>query len=400
MHLQISSLKNADQLLQLLREDETNVGSIRVQIEQLAKLQDGFYAELLKLLTHLEFDEASAENHWQKILAHQGEMSRILQREVGLRVALLDYFTTINKHIQNPKIIEISLFEQTLESAMTDALTGLYNRRYFEESLFREYQRAKRYNLVLSIMLIDIDHFKEYNDKYGHQTGDMVLAEVARILKSCCRDSDIACRYGGEEFAVIMAETIGPDGLHLARRMMNALHSYSSLEDQHNKWAQPVTVSCGIASFPIDAKYPKDLVQKADIALYQAKCDGRDRAYLYYEERRRYTRIDVRWVVKIQPLDTGLPQLTVTAKNVAPGGLLLEHESAFAVGSALQLELKLPKSSELIKGVAKVVRVEARNDGHFDMGLCFIDINFEHLSFLDKYISESAEDGYGRREHR
>lgn len=384
--------RKSAQIIRLLREDETNARLIRTRIEDHARENKGFYAEVLKLLTHLEFDDDEAKTHWESIIDHVDDMAEKLGRDVGLRVALLDYFTHINKQIENPKIIEISIFEQTMESAMTDALTGIYNRRYFEENLFREYQRAKRYNLVLSVLMIDIDHFKSYNDTYGHPEGDLVLREVADIIRKCCRDSDIPCRYGGEEFCIIMPETIGPDGIHLARRIGNMVKSYSSLTDEKSVWRRQVTLSGGIASFPIDAKYPKEIVQKADIALYQAKRDGRDRAYLYYEERRRYARIDLNFVVGMDVVSgSETPSFKAQTKNIGVGGVLLETGQTFPIGSIMELELRIPEMDRNVKALTKVIRVEARDDGNFDMGLTFIEISDNDLKELDKYINGLLE---------
>ncbi|OQY29457.1 MAG: hypothetical protein B6244_03525 [Candidatus Cloacimonetes bacterium 4572_55] len=383
--------KYSNQIIQLLREESVNSDFIRSKIASHARNHVEFYAEVLKLLTHLEFDADEAKEHWQKIVAHQDEMSVKLDREVDLRVGILDYFTHINKQIENPKIIEISIFEQTMESAMTDGLTGIYNRRYFEENLFREFQRAKRYNLVMSVLMIDIDHFKEYNDTYGHPQGDLALIEVANIIMKCCRDSDIPCRYGGEEFCVIMPETIGPDGLHLTKRIANMVQSYSSVKHDNSVWCQPVTLSSGIASYPIDAKYPKELVQKADIALYQAKRDGRNRSYLYYEERRRYVRFDISFVVNLEHL-TGQENKKIPAKvkNIAVGGVLLESNKAFAIGSILSLEMRLPGMDHNVKMLTKVVRIEERVDDRYDMGLAFVEVHEKDIEPLNVYMRHAT----------
>ena len=374
-----------EQMTELLREDKMNTEMLCSRLQVLAETNGSIYAEILKLLTHLEFDDEEAKLYWEAIVEHQAEMSAKLGRDIGLRVSLLDYFTHINKQIENPKIIEISIFEQTVASAMTDALTGIYNRRYFEESLFREFQRAKRYDLVMSIMMIDIDAFKEYNDAFGHPEGDVVLTQIGEFIRKCCRDSDIPCRYGGEEFVIIMPETSGPDGLYLARRISNMVKSYSSSISDMSVWKRQVTLSCGIASYPIDAKYPKEIVQKADVALYQAKHDGKDRSYLYYEERQRFIPINLNWMGHILELDKAPAHPNDFAQKMA--GILVHQLKPLPIGSLVEVQFQLPGDSSPILAEMKVARLEARYDGHYDVGLNFITVSETDAQKLETSVA-------------
>jgi len=158
--------------------------------------------------------------------------------------------------------------------AITDPLTGLYNRRFFQSRLGVEIERAKRYGRVLSLVMLDVDNFKEINDQRGHQFGDRVLAEIGKILTGNVRASDIVCRYGGEEFAVLLPET----PLEQAGRAAEKLRSL--LKERFRRGRNPValTVSLGVASFPSPGVADEDgLVRRADAALYEAKGLGRDR---------------------------------------------------------------------------------------------------------------------------
>jgi diguanylate cyclase (GGDEF)-like protein len=158
--------------------------------------------------------------------------------------------------------------------AITDPLTGLYNRRFFQSRLGVEIERAKRYDRVLSLVMLDIDNFKEVNDQRGHQFGDRVLAEVGKILRENVRASDIVCRYGGEEFAVLLPET----PLEQAGRTAEKLRT--CLKDGFRKGRDRVylTVSLGVASCPSAGVGDEiELVRRADAALYDAKGLGRDR---------------------------------------------------------------------------------------------------------------------------
>jgi len=166
--------------------------------------------------------------------------------------------------------------EQALhEQAITDPLTGLYNRRYFAEHLPRELLRATRGATAVAVILLDVDYFKRVNDTLGHEAGDMVLTEIGSLLRRGVRGSDIACRYGGEEFALVLPQT----GLDAALRRAEAIRSaVRDLDLQYS--GRPVgriTVSLGVALFPDDADDTDSLIRAADEALYHAKAAGRDR---------------------------------------------------------------------------------------------------------------------------
>ena len=173
----------------------------------------------------------------------------------------------------------ISLQYELARLATTDGLTGLYNHRMFQERLDEELVRAKRYNRKLFIMMIDIDHFKRFNDTYGHQTGDEVLKTVARLIKSNLRNIDFPARYGGEEFIVILPETECNDALRVGERLRKLVENYSFFVNEDEK--ARITISVGISCYPKDSTDKAQLVKMADEALYYAKKMGRNRVYLY-----------------------------------------------------------------------------------------------------------------------
>lgn len=168
------------------------------------------------------------------------------------------------------------LHQELAKLATTDGLTGLYNRRYFEQSLHREFQRAKRYGTKLSLLLFDVDHFKHFNDHNGHPTGDKLLREVAGIIQGAVRQVDVAARYGGEEFVVILPETDLSAALSVAERIRRGVGALQ-VEGAASQPLGRLSLSGGAASFPVPAKTAEELVQMADAALYEAKHGGRDR---------------------------------------------------------------------------------------------------------------------------
>jgi diguanylate cyclase (GGDEF)-like protein len=169
--------------------------------------------------------------------------------------------------------------EQALhEQAVTDPLTGLYNRRYFAEHLPRELLRAMRGGTAVAVILLDLDYFKRVNDSFGHDAGDMVLTEIGSLLKRNIRGSDIACRYGGEEFALVLPQTALEAALRRAEEICAAVRELDL--EYLGKPVGRITVSLGIALFPDDAEDTDSLIRAADEALYHAKAAGRDRVML------------------------------------------------------------------------------------------------------------------------
>ncbi|MDD5214024.1 MAG: diguanylate cyclase [Methylococcales bacterium] len=171
--------------------------------------------------------------------------------------------------------------EKLLQLAMTDGLTGVANRRKFDEQLTQEWQRATRMRQYLSVVMIDVDWFKNYNDYYGHQAGDDCLREVANLLiRSVKRSSDLVARYGGEEFGLILPMTDGKVALKIANALCRSLRELNLLHAESN--IGRLTLSAGVAvEIPSKNKTAEKLVQHADLALYTAKNQGRNQAVLY-----------------------------------------------------------------------------------------------------------------------
>ena len=157
--------------------------------------------------------------------------------------------------------------------AVTDGLTGLYNHRHFHERLALEVERAGRTGLPMALFMIDVDHFKKYNDKHGHPAGDEVLRQLARLLAEGRRVNDFCARYGGEEFAVVLIDTPKLAAYQLAEKLRERIAAHPF---PHPNPETAITVSVGVASFPEDANDPEALVRAADAALYRAKDAGRN----------------------------------------------------------------------------------------------------------------------------
>jgi diguanylate cyclase (GGDEF)-like protein len=176
---------------------------------------------------------------------------------------------------------------QLWDMAVTDSLTGLYVRRYFMVKLYEEVHRAERYNNILSLVMADLDRFKNINDTYGHDTGDRVLKEIGSFLQENVRDVDMVARYGGEEFVILIPEAAKDAAYILSERLRK---KFEKLKFEN---LPQITISLGIATYPFDGKQPEDLLKNADAAMYAAKRAGRNQVA-------RYTR-DIKQVFNSKP---------------------------------------------------------------------------------------------------
>ncbi len=165
-------------------------------------------------------------------------------------------------------------YEQTYKLAVTDGLTQLYNHRYFQEQMINQVNNFERYGTVFSLILIDIDFFKKFNDTYGHQSGDCVLKQVASILKKNSRTSDIACRYGGEEMSIILTNTNKNEAVITAEKICNTVRNNKFVLANNEK--VNVTISVGVATVGLNGTKPQEIIEYSDKCLYKAKESGRN----------------------------------------------------------------------------------------------------------------------------
>ena len=168
------------------------------------------------------------------------------------------------------------LYKLTKRLSITDELTGLYNYRYLQQRLEDEIERARRYGRSLSLLMLDADDFKKFNDTHGHIAGDRALAEIGGALRLAVREIDVSCRYGGEEFAVLLPETDAEGAFVVAEKVRESV-AFHSFADSEGERGVHLTVSIGLATYPALAANREELLRQADDALYQAKTTGRDR---------------------------------------------------------------------------------------------------------------------------
>ena len=349
--------------------------------------EEKLFAPLIQLLTELEFSEDEAETHWSAIVAHRADLSRKLGRDGGLPLATLDYFYNLKAVLENPKLVEMGTFEQKKKSAITDALTGLYNRAYFDSSLRREAKRSARYRVGFSLVMLDLDNFKTVNDELGHVKGDYALQATSQIIRDSVREIDIPCRYGGEEFALILPETSRAGAYIVSERIRADVKTHFAKE--YAQYHFTLSVSGGVALFPHDSSEVEGLIEMADKALYRSKHGGKNRITLYANEKRRSPRLEASQRVFLH--DPRRRAEPIEAKNVSRDGALMESEQPLSLGEELQITLRTPGNGAdyIVKG--RVVRQMERTNGSrraYDVGVAFIANTSEERRRIDELATD------------
>jgi diguanylate cyclase (GGDEF)-like protein len=250
-------------------------------LELLAETLDGldlpargqFLQRYLRAITHLDLREAQCVQIWDDMLSRRHELSDQAGRQISLKTALMDVLSTTGL-LRVPIIIEYDELKKLQLNAVTDPLTGLYNRRHFVESFDKELNRARRYVSPLGLVIMDLHRFKEVNDKHGHPRGDDVLRTAAATLKKALRTSDSAFRIGGDEFALLLPQTDAPQSLALSRRIETVFAEML----QPLQLAVSVSMDHGVANFPQDGEDADQLIRVADERLYRLKHANHRRA--------------------------------------------------------------------------------------------------------------------------
>ena len=275
LHEELRDLKNEAEfqgkIREVLNEDETNETRIMEALEDLRKSSgETFYVDVFRVLTRHHFSQEEATEFWKQIMQHAQSMARGLGRPVGFRVAMLDFFINHNRVLKSPMVVEISLFDEMVKNALLDDLTRVYNRRFFDQFLDQEINRAERHDEQVALFYFDLDDFKQYNDKNGHNAGDDVLRMVGTLMRLAFRREDMPCRYGGEEFVVILPKTDSENARIVANRFQNLLR-------EANFPGGKLTLSGGICHYPEHGKSRQDLYKAVDRAMYSGKAGGKDR---------------------------------------------------------------------------------------------------------------------------
>ncbi|BCR06337.1 hypothetical protein DESUT3_34060 [Desulfuromonas versatilis] len=325
----------------LLAQGKADDRQLVESLERLArKLGDETYREVLRALAGKEFPVEQAKKYWQAALQHQGEFFSALPLEQGLRPALLHYLQNIAGEFRDPRIIEAEQLKGLEKASLTDGLTGLFNQTYLKAHLDRllaSQRPSDQYQFA--VILFDLDRFKQYNDRCGHLCGDQALRQTAETIQEQVRQGDIASRYGGEEFAVVLHRLNEAQAFAVAERIRAGVEDLpfnrQELLDTGN-----LTISGGIALYPKDGLTTEALLDFADQQLYQAK-HARNQICPQRSEFRRAARLRMQSMVEF-----ALPNhevfYTGLTFDISPGGMAIGCDAEIQPGTNLQLRFKKP----------------------------------------------------------
>jgi len=375
----------ADRIIALLEEaPKTPEGWGGAMSRLEAESGPDVYAVLLFVLTQLDFPTEKAHDHWLRILRQWEDLNRRVPERVDLRVAVLQYFLRSQRKLHNPAIVEIKILRRTQDSAIYDELTRLYNFRCFQDRVVSEARRSARYDTPLSLLMIDVDDFKAFNDTRGHLAGNVALRRLASVLRRAVREVDVAARYGGEEFAILLPSTNKLAALKLGEKLRQAVERAGIGKDE-KRAGRPLTVSIGVASVPGDAGTAEELVDRADRALYIAKSVGKNCVKPFSDERREYTRLDASLPGRFSVLEKDSHALTTL--NVSEGGVLFHSHEPLPAGAFVKVQLALPPSGEPIECAVRVLRTMGAHGG-FEIGTQIVHMPRVHQRRFRMFLKQ------------
>jgi len=375
----------ADRIIDLLEEaPKTPEGWGGAMSRLEAESGPDVYAVLLFVLTQLDFPTEKAHDHWLRILRQWEDLNRRVPERVDLRVAVLQYFLRSQRKLHNPAIVEIKILRRTQDSAIYDELTRLYNFRCFQDRVVSEARRSARYDTPLSLLMIDVDDFKAFNDTRGHLAGNVALRRLASVLRRAVREVDVAARYGGEEFAILLPSTNKLAALKLGEKLRQAVERAGIGKDE-KRAGRPLTVSIGVASVPGDAGTAEELVDRADRALYIAKSVGKNCVKPFSDERREYTRLDASLPGRFSVLEKDSHALTTL--NVSEGGVLFHSHQPLPAGAFVRVQLALPPSGEPIECAVRVLRTLGAHGG-FEIGTQIVHMPRVHQRRFRMFLKQ------------
>ncbi len=343
--------------------------------ELLSKYGDELYSFVLFELALIEVKKETAKEIFEKTKRKKHILEKKLNSTIDFRVALLDFLIkNKKKYIKNPIIIEKALFLNLEKFSLVDELTGLRNFRYYNIRIKEEINLAKRNTMALSIVIFDLDNFKKLNDTYGHSKGNKILKSVANIIRESIRKSDIAIRFGGDEFLIILPNT-NKDGAFkignkIRRRVKKELYEYK------------ITISGGVATYPVDTLENNfNLFEIADKSLYYSKFQGRDKITSFLLERRKENRIYIINNENIKIIFDNpniLNNKEVKLLNISKNGMSLKSD--IPIKSNLLLKGKILKQDLFFEFEGTVLWIQKEMEKLYTIGIKFTHFTVDELN--------------------
>jgi len=361
---------------------ESNISSDRT-IDQVSKVVGE-----RDILPDILVDKLKDIKDWKDILNHQKLLKESLRRDISIQTALLDYLLSTESASQEAHLIELSSTEKVVYASIVDPLTGLYNDRHFQTITEAELKRARNYNLPLTLIILDADNFGMYTAIYGHESGDIALKEIARILKNNCRREDMLFRLMKNRFALLLLNIPRKGAHRLSARMRETVEKFH-FKGEERMPVKRLTVSGGIAVYPEDGKNSQTLIMAAEEALTIAKESGKNRVLEYSVKRRGTPRIkleaEARYYVKGR---SDIKPQTVYIKNISESGVLLKAGSNLPLGGDVIMRIKLPGGIS-IEAKGRAVRI-SKKEGAAELSAAvkFTDIAEKDLKQLRVYMQD------------
>jgi len=342
-----------------------------------------FLAHFFKSLAQIELSDEDSAAAWDLVLERHKELSKSMSRSVSLNTALIDVLENMNL-LRVPIFVEYREFRKLRVSAATDALTGLYNRRLFEETFQKELSRSKRSKMQLALVILDLHRFKEVNDRYGHQQGDQALRLAAAAARDTVRSSDFIFRIGGDEFAILLPQCDHAQCTALSWRLR--LRFEAAVKDMH--FDVPLSLDFGIAVYPDNGEQREAIIRLADTRLYEMKNEEQLRAEGvlsplqkndeepiesprelregWSRDRRKWERVSMVGTSAHIAWDEG-GRTTAPILDVSYGGVavLVENPESFppVMQAVLHMPIQLPVTVSLRKSNVQRVHGEATRVG-------------------------------------
>lgn len=368
-------------------------------LESLDRVPRGqFLQRFFKTIAQLDLSETVSSEYWEQILERRRQLADTLGKPISLKAAMVDVLAS-STYLRVPILMEYEDLKKLQINAATDPLTGLYNRRLFEEHFEKELNRALRYNQHLALVILDLHQFKEVNDRFGHPQGDLFLRTAASTLRKSLRTSDYAFRIGGDEFALLLVHSDSEQANTLARRIRANFGSAV----QSTQASVGLGLDYGIAVFPGDGDQKEVLVRIADERLYEMKhlqrggkapaqpqppapppatkapfsLGGSPAASVptppfvpEQSEKRKWERVSLAGTRAYAQL-TDDPQKMARVIDLSYGGLALEMDAPEEIGSRFSAVLHVPILPPVRVLLKKLYQVRAGN-GHVRVGCAFV----------------------------
>ena len=314
----------------------------------------------VRVLAGLDLPEERAESLLVELASHRAAMSECLGRDPGPAVAAADYLAHVAGLSREPVFVELSHLDRSERMAITDPLTGRFDRRYFLTRLATEIRRSQRFAGPLSLVTYDLDSFQPVNDVYGHPLGDQVLRRAGQLIARAARESDVAGRTGGDEFAVLLPATSRLGAFAAAERSRQRLASQFASQPLDGRLVA-MTASAGVACFPDDGATPEALLGAAGRAVARAKARGGNEVVIHPAEKRRAVRWPARGALEATlALRGGGRAYAARALDLSERGALVDSPAQCERSQAVSMTLRSRAGTHVVP--AWVVRVEKGHD--------------------------------------